>query len=393
MAKAIFFSIPAHGHTNPTIPLVKELVAMGDEVIYYSTDEFKDKIEATGATFRKYNFTQDFDAIKSGQNLGFLYFLLISATSLLVDDLLKDAEIFKPDYIVHDAICPWGRYVAEICNVPAVSSVSTFAYNNRNATFLKTISFIHQIGLSGLKYIKRAIELQKIITVKYGVQYRDFLGTMMNEEDLNIVYASYYFQPDAKHYDAAKYKFVGPSISERKNDSDTTDYSTLKRPLVYISMGTIWKDRISLDVFIDALIDKDYTIVVSGTDTKKDYSHKGNVIMKPHINQLEVLKHCDAFITHGGMNSVSEGLRAKVPLCVYPLQAEQEEVARRVVDLECGVQIKKLTEKEIRRCTALVLNKQEFYENCGLVSASFAEAGGYKKAVAHIHEYVRRFKA
>ena len=30
MSKVIFFSIPAHGHTNPTLPLVKELIAKGD---------------------------------------------------------------------------------------------------------------------------------------------------------------------------------------------------------------------------------------------------------------------------------------------------------------------------------------------------------------------------
>jgi len=30
MSKVIYFSIPAHGHTNPTLPLVKELVDNGE---------------------------------------------------------------------------------------------------------------------------------------------------------------------------------------------------------------------------------------------------------------------------------------------------------------------------------------------------------------------------
>ena len=49
MSKIVFFSLPAHGHTNPTIEVVRELVNKGNEVIYYSFKEFKQKIEATGA--------------------------------------------------------------------------------------------------------------------------------------------------------------------------------------------------------------------------------------------------------------------------------------------------------------------------------------------------------
>ena len=41
MSKIVFFSMPAHGHTNPTIEVVKELVSRGHEVVYYSFSEFK----------------------------------------------------------------------------------------------------------------------------------------------------------------------------------------------------------------------------------------------------------------------------------------------------------------------------------------------------------------
>ena len=44
MSKIVFFCIPAHGHTNPTIEVVRELVDRGNEVVYYSFNEFKDKI-------------------------------------------------------------------------------------------------------------------------------------------------------------------------------------------------------------------------------------------------------------------------------------------------------------------------------------------------------------
>jgi len=54
MAKIIVMNLPAHGHVNPTLPVVQELVARGHEVLYYNTEEFSPQIERTGAQFRPY---------------------------------------------------------------------------------------------------------------------------------------------------------------------------------------------------------------------------------------------------------------------------------------------------------------------------------------------------
>lgn len=57
MATLLFFGQPGHGHTNPTLPLVAELVCLGEKVIYYSLENFQPAIEQTGATFRSYGDT------------------------------------------------------------------------------------------------------------------------------------------------------------------------------------------------------------------------------------------------------------------------------------------------------------------------------------------------
>lgn len=51
MSKIVFFCIPAHGHTNPTLEVVRELVNRGHEVLYYSYEAFREKIETAGAKF------------------------------------------------------------------------------------------------------------------------------------------------------------------------------------------------------------------------------------------------------------------------------------------------------------------------------------------------------
>lgn len=49
--KIAWFCIPAHGHTNPTLGLVKEMTAAGHEIVYFSFEQFREKIESTGAEF------------------------------------------------------------------------------------------------------------------------------------------------------------------------------------------------------------------------------------------------------------------------------------------------------------------------------------------------------
>jgi UDP:flavonoid glycosyltransferase YjiC (YdhE family) len=45
--------MPAAGHVNPTLPVVRELVARGEQVVYYDTEEFRSQIEEAGAPLRR----------------------------------------------------------------------------------------------------------------------------------------------------------------------------------------------------------------------------------------------------------------------------------------------------------------------------------------------------
>ena len=45
MSKVLFLSIPSHGHMNPMMGLANELVSQGEEVTFFSSEEFKKPIE------------------------------------------------------------------------------------------------------------------------------------------------------------------------------------------------------------------------------------------------------------------------------------------------------------------------------------------------------------
>jgi UDP:flavonoid glycosyltransferase YjiC (YdhE family) len=137
---------------------------------------------------------------------------------------------------------------------------------------------------------------------------------------------------------------------------------------------------------VDALLDLDGTLVISGKCADERYYHLNHVTIKSHINQMEVLKHCDVFITHGGMNSVNEGLYWGVPLCIHPFQIEQNIVADRVVELECGGH-RETIEENIRREPGCV-NRSPYRESARCSHNSLSRRGGYRKADEYILAYI-----
>ena len=44
MSRIVFFCIPAWGHTNPTVEVVRTLVRQGHQVRYYSFAPFREKL-------------------------------------------------------------------------------------------------------------------------------------------------------------------------------------------------------------------------------------------------------------------------------------------------------------------------------------------------------------
>lgn len=143
MSKIVFFCVPAHGHTNPTLGVVRELVNRGHQVWYYSYNMMREKIEAAGATFIScddYDMEQKLtpkDAVRVGKDLAFSTKILVDTTLALDDKVCEDMEQLKPDCIVADSMAVWGKAVAKKLKIPFVSSTTTFAFNQHSAKIMK----------------------------------------------------------------------------------------------------------------------------------------------------------------------------------------------------------------------------------------------------------------
>jgi UDP:flavonoid glycosyltransferase YjiC (YdhE family) len=114
--------------------------------------------------------------------------------------------------------------------------------------------------------------------------------------------------------------------------------STFK-PIIYVSMGTVFNNENSnlFQVLVEACkyYAKDYSVIVSTGDVKtydkyvKSSLNSSNILLVPHTPQVEILKRAHLFITHAGMNSVSEAVNYGVPIICLPLSGDQPFVAFR----------------------------------------------------------------
>lgn len=387
MSKIVFFCIPAHGHTNPTLGVVRELISRGHQVFYYSYNMMRDKIESTGAVFvscDEYDQEQLLDAkdgARIGKDLAFSTQILVDTTLALDDAVCEHMKELNPDCIVADSMAVWGKAVALKLGIPFVSSTTTFAFNRHSAKIMKQ-SPGQIIGMifSMSKINKNIKRLQD-----KGYPVKSVLDIIQNDNNTDtIVYTSPEFQPCSKTF-SDKYVFVGPSIRPVENVIE----KKLDK-LIYISMGTVINDSVEFyKKCIEAFANTKYQVIMSVgnlINIEDLGAIPDNITISRFVDQIAVLSQADVFLTHCGMNSVNESLYYKVPLVMFPQTSEQDGVATRVEQLGAGIRLKNINVKSIRTTIENVLNTKSYYEQASKISQGFRKCTGAKGAADKIEK-------
>ena len=385
MSKIVFFCIPAHGHTNPTLGVVKELVSRGHEVWYYSYDIMREKIESAGATFiscddydREQNLS-DIDTTRLGKDLAFSTKILVDTTLALDDKVCREMTELKPDCIVADSMALWGKAVALKLGIPFVSSTTTFAFNQHSARIMKqSLKDLFKMMISMPKTSKQVKRLKD-----KGYPVNNILDIIGNDDNTHtIVYTSPEFQPCSETF-SEKYAFVGPSIRPASEKVEKR-----KDKLIYISMGTVNNDMMPFyKACISALRDTDYQVIISVGNlvSIEDFGElPENISVYSHVDQIAVLKKADVFVSHCGMNSVNESLYFEVPLVMLPQTSEQKGVAERVSQLGAGIKFDKSDGASVLRAINKILSVDTYKQNAKKIAEGFKNSSGSKGAADKI---------
>lgn len=384
MKKIAFFCIPAHGHTNPMLPVAAELVQRGNTVRFYSFNEFGEKIRATGAvfvacdTFLPKLTEQEEDSLKN-----------VSATEMTIQDirmtlsmdgfLSKEFASFQPDVVYTDSVCFWGKLCAWKHNIPMVVSTSTFAFNQMSSQYMKNSPKEMADMIFGLPKISKELKTLRLC----GYQVKSALSLVQSGNGTDsVVYTSRKFQPYAESF-SDHYAFIGPSVF-----SATLPDKKKARPLVYISMGTVINDRPDFyGKCIDGLADRNMEVIISCgkyMDQRILGKLPDNIKVFSHVDQLDILSKADVFITHCGMNSVSESLYMATPMILYPQTGEQYAVARRTAEIGAGLFLRDESSDGICKAVEEILSKPSYAEAASECSSDFRSCSGTAGAAKFI---------
>lgn len=377
--KILFVNLPYYGHVVPTIGLVQELIAQGCEVIYLMPFGWESVVAESGAIFAGYpNHKQLSEQIKHAY----------AVAEQIVEGF---------DMVVYEQFFFLGKHLAQRHHKPAVRIFTAPATDKR--LMQEYLAADGSLGVFRYKWVARAWtkDIIKDIGEELPMRTDNWLDEIVeNPPELNLVYTLREYQPHVAAFPETQYKFLGPSVYVR--NSEKIAFAKGERPVIYISLGTIVKGakkffRHCIDAFEDQPVD----VVISAGEAVDSSVWKQappNIHVFASVPQTEVLQYADLFVTHGGMNSISEALVYGVPMVVIPFIADQPTNAKRVETLGLGrhLEYRKINSRLLRDAALSVLNDDAIKDNLAKAQGWIAQAPGNKGGADMLLEYYRDWK-
>ena len=377
-----FIAIPASGHVNPTLPLVRELTRRGHRVTYVTAAEFATTIEAVGATPIVLDWgPQPVKASKGGQTTGELAAMLLAnivSTRRVLPEVEQRFTADPPDLICYDSLTILGSIVADRLGVPGVATVPNFAGNDKvNLIELVTPPDFDPSHPTMREYVAARRQLAE----DFDVADETIAGAGAFNK-LNLVFVPREFQIHGELF-GDDFRFIGPSFGHREDDDGDWRPPTDGRPLLFVSLGTVVNDRADFFALCAKAFGGTEWHVAMAVGHQVDPVTLGdipaNFEVRPYFPQPTVLRYATVFLSHAGMGSTMESLMRQVPLVTYPQTPEQAANARRIAELGLGRPLdtsRDLDPDELRRTVEEVAADQGIRANLATMAEHLRAAGG-----------------
>lgn len=386
--KILMVNVPFSGHVNPTLPLARELVSRGHNVSYILSAEWKEKIEATGAKFVPYAGGENLKiAFENGKPKNPLQAMKV--WKYAYETIVSVGNEY--DLLIYEFFTFTAFAAAKKIGINVVRQFSTFALNKENISSI-LVSKNAEVKLLNNKFIRKL--MTKIVCGSIPLVTSDLISEIAEVPvEHNIVYTVREFQINNTSVDD-RYCFVGPVMEKRKCEVEIP-YEKMEGAIVYISMGTLQNEQLAIyKKCLEAFGNRSGLSVIMSIGKNTDIHALGtipeNFYVYSFVPQLEVLERSTVFISHGGMNSVNEGLYYANRFLVIPMDMDQYAVAKRVSQLKLGYSMDKedVTADLLRKKVEQLLGDAEVEENVKEMSKIMQKAGGVKAAADYIEKVV-----
>ncbi|WP_372337616.1 macrolide-inactivating glycosyltransferase [Streptomyces sp. MK5] len=396
-AHVAMFSVAAHGHVNPSLEVIRELVARGHRVTYAIPPVFADKVAETGAEVKPWHSTlpsPDDDPSAWGSTLldHVERFLddAIQALPQLVEAYAGD----EPDLVLHDITSYPARVLAHRWGVPAVSlSPNLVAWEGYEEEVADPMWAEPRRTERGRAYYARfeAWLAQNGIT-----QHPDpFAGRPAR----SLVLIPRALQPHADRVDESVYTFVGACQGDRATQGDWQRPAGAEK-VALVSLGSTFTDQPAFyRECVQAFGELPGWHLVLQIGKQVDPAELGavpaNVEVRAWVPQLAILRKADLFVTHAGAGGSQEGLATVTPMIAVPQAVDQFGNADILQDLGVArhLPMAEATAETLRATALGLVDDPEVARRLKEIQADMSKEGGTRRAADLIEAELRAARA
>jgi MGT family glycosyltransferase len=376
------------GHVRPLLPLVAALRDRGVQTVQWALPEWEAECATAGGEFRAVPDV-GIDLDQPPPNLIGMAELIARVTERVTPWMTEQMRGSGADVVLRDTLAQYGRYAAYEAGLPQVAFSAAMAFPRGIRPALQSMPLpalrnmpvaLAQLA-AGTPYALRLRRVSRRLEQRYGAPMGGWLEVLGGRYGCTtLVGTSRGLQFHPEGLAGEDVRFVGPlRAASVPAGGEEPALAALgeEEELVYVSLGTLFEDRPTF--FRDAaraLARPGRRVVLSvGRIAPQALGAlPAGVTAHAHVDQLAVLRRADLFITHGGFNSVQEGLVGGVPLLVFPQMQEQVFNADRVSELGAGLRLRRATPTRIGSQADLILGEPRFQAAAGRTGAELRAA-------------------
>lgn len=393
-AHIAMFSIAAHGHVNPSLDVIRELVDRGHRVSYAIPASFAEKVAATGAEPVIWTSTlpTDDDPDAWGTELidNIEPFLAdaIQALPQLAEAFAGDA----PDLVLHDITSYPARVLAHRWGVPAVSLWPNL---------VPWEGYEKEVGEPMTAELKQTERGQAYYARFDGWLAENGLGHVRSDDFVarprrGLVLIPEALQPNADRVNREMYTFVGACQGDRADQGEWRRPAGAEKVLL-VSLGSSFtKQPAFYRECVAAFGDLPGWHVVLQIGAHVDPAElgdvPGHVEVRTWVPQLAVLQQADAFITHAGAGGSQEGLATGTPMVAVPQAVDQFGNADMLQSLGVArhLPMEEANAASLREAVLALVADPEVAARCARLSEQMAREGGTTRAADLIEAELSR---
>ncbi|MEV0320476.1 macrolide family glycosyltransferase [Streptomyces sp. NPDC050658] len=377
-AHVAMVGVPMVSHVLPSLEIIRELVARGHRVTYANDPATRELIEPTGAELVPVTSTLPFkDNIWPEDP--------IAASGLFLDDAMAvlprlrafyDAD--PADLYLYDIGAYVGRALAEGQGRPTLQL---------SPTYVAWEGYDKEVGAQ-LAQLPGADALEARFArwlAGCGATTLD-VGAFSGVPERAVAMIPRAMQLFADRVDARRVDFVGPCFGDRSGQGSWARPAGAEKVLL-VSLGSAYTQqpefyRQCVAAF-GGLVGWHVVLQIGKhVDPSELGDVPSNVEVRSWVPQLAILEQADAFVTHAGMGSSSEGLFCGVPMIAVPQGAEQPTNADRLVELGVARRIDtaEATADSLREALLELVGSPEVARRCAALKAEVRAEGGTARA-------------